>query len=111
MLSSCCCHQLHCPSSEPWPSANVCLPPQGVEPAAAQQLTSLLGPQLRCLCDVKSAGGQEYYRLNDARVRRAEEGGNRGCKAASASMERGRDLSSTCRSQRPLPGFLQRELQ
>lgn len=39
-----------------------------MEHSAAQQLTSLLAPQLACVCDVKSVGGQDYFRLNDAKA-------------------------------------------
>ena len=54
----------HRPAKHSLPAAAA----QGVEHGAAQQLTSLLAPQLRCVCDVKAAGGQDYYRLSDDKV-------------------------------------------
>lgn len=43
----------------PCPSAHLLLPLLGGGAG---------GGQLACLCDVKAAGGQSYYRLNDAKV-------------------------------------------
>lgn len=38
-------------------------------PALAAALPPMLQGQLECLCDAKEAGGQQYYRLSDDRVR------------------------------------------
>ncbi|KAK9817138.1 hypothetical protein WJX72_010129 [[Myrmecia] bisecta] len=41
---------------------------EGAPAAVRQHVTPLIRDQLACLCDVKEAGGDQYYRLSQARV-------------------------------------------